>query len=91
MSCVRKVNKILTSINKLVNYKRSSYYEAPSRNFSRQLSYPYFQGFRKVQEASVVKTLKYDIHIHDMYEDSYCLTGNELHLICKKNQLINIV
>lgn len=54
------------SINKFVNYKRSSYYEAPSINFSHQWSYTYFQDFRNAQEVTVVKTLKYEIHIHDI-------------------------
>jgi len=52
------------SVNKFVNYKGSSYYEAPSRNFSHQRSYIYFQGFRNAQEVTAVKYLKYEIHIH---------------------------
>jgi hypothetical protein len=72
------------SINKSVNYKRSRYYEDPSRNFSHQRSYSYFQGFRNAQKVTAVKPLKSELHIHGIYEDSFYLTGNQFHLTCKK-------
>jgi len=77
----------MISINKFVNYKRSSYYEVPSRSFSRQWPYTYFQGFRNEQEVNAFKTLKYEFHVQDIQEDRYYFTGNEFHLICEKKPI----